>query len=146
MTKTEIEDKLVQLRFQKAKLEKELEDRENLEKGIMLKNNPRPMSFRGADIIRSELNSVLDEIDSCEKALDIDKTTTETKAKGDLKQRVLQWAKDEKLVAGKTVSSNKIEKLVRDLNKDGYNTTAGAVRTILSRDGYSEERKDRDAS
>ncbi len=59
MTRVDIQDKLADLRLQKAKLEKELEDRENLEKGIMLKDNPRPMSFRSADIIRSELNTIL---------------------------------------------------------------------------------------
>lgn len=143
MKRAEIEDKLAELRLRKAELKKELEDRENLDKGIFLKNNPRPFPLRSSDKIRTELESVADEIDNLETALG---PQTQRPAKGELKDRVEKWANEEKLQTGKTVTSGKVEKLVRDLAKEGISTNAGAVRTILSRLGYSKEREDKDAS
>ena len=146
MTKASVEDRLVELRLRKAELEKEFQDRENLEKGVRLVDNPRPIALRRSDDIRKELNTVLDEIDNCEKALSIDTTSAQGTEKGELKERVTKWAEAKNLTIGKTVPSGQISKLVRDLKKEGIETSDGAVRTILSRLGYSAERKGKDAS
>ncbi|MEX1138362.1 MAG: hypothetical protein WEB33_02470 [Bacteroidota bacterium] len=141
MSKSEIENRLIDLRLRRTKLEKELEDRENLEKGIREVANTRPIPLRSASQIRLELQGVLDDIDNFEKAL-----PTTALGKGKLKRMVDNWAKGETFKVGETVPSKKIDKFVRDLKSKGIKTSVGSVRAKLSELGYSDERKGRGAS
>jgi hypothetical protein len=140
MNRKDAEDKLVDLRYRKAKLDKDLKDRRNLEKGTMEINSGRPPILRHAKEIERELAAVDDDIDSLLKALDVTGATGTTSSRGDLKKRVAQWAKEQGFKQGESVPSKKIEKYVRDLNKEGIKTKPEAVRATLSRLGYSKEK------
>jgi hypothetical protein len=144
MNRKDAEDKLVDLRYRKAKLDKDLKDRRNLEKGTMELNSGRPPILRPAKEIERELAAVDDDIDSLMKALDETDKTGAASSRGDLKKRIAEWADAQGFKLGESVPSKKIDKYVRDLNKAGIKTRPEAVRATLSRLGYSKEKQDTD--
>ena len=103
-------------------------------------NSGREIVLRPAKDIQKELAAVDDDIDSLLKALDETLAIGTASSKGDLKQKVEKWAKDQGFKKGESVSSKKIEKFVRDLNKEGIKTRPEAVRATLSRLEYSKEK------
>lgn len=58
---------------------------------------------------------------------------------GKLKQRVQDLAHSEGHKAGKTIPSTVIAKWRRELEKDGYQTSEGSIRAVLSSLGYTKE-------
>ena len=63
---------------------------------------------------------------------------------GYLKAKISELAERDKCKKGETVPSIKINKWVREISKSGYQAQDGAVRSILTRLGYTKERKNKD--
>ena len=144
MNRKDAEDKLIDLRYRKVRLEKDLKDRRNLDNGILVINSGRPPILRPAEDIQKELAAIDDDIDSLLKALDVTEATGPASSRGDLKKRIAEWADAQGFKLGESVPSKKIDKYVRDLNKAGIKTRPEAVRATLSRLGYSKEKQDTD--
>jgi hypothetical protein len=58
---------------------------------------------------------------------------------GKLSEKVLQLVKRDGCMSGRTVPSKRILTWLKEIKRDGYTTTEGAIRAVLSTHGFSKE-------
>ena len=103
--------------------------------------------YRAIDLIDSEIKRrITQNLDSVEPQRRAPKSTKQEIPKkrfpyGKLTEKLQEFIRRDGCKPGETVPSAKIHMWVRELAKQGYKTSAGSIRAILTKLGYTIERR-----